>query len=77
MLRTPNQLGSEKFVSAVVAEKAGLGNCCHENNEILGKMIAHQDKRGPAHTTNEFFHWRNIIGQIVFEKNFDSGLMDL
>ena len=75
--RMPNPLGLEKFVSAVVAEKAGLGNCCHENNEILGEMIAHQTKRGPAHTTNEFFRWRNSIGQIIFEKNLDSGLMDL
>lgn len=64
----PNPLGSEKFVSAVVAEKAELGSCCHENNEILGEMIAHQDKREPAHTTDEFFHRRNSIGQIVFEK---------
>ena len=75
--RMLNPLGLEKFVFAVVAEKAGFENCCHENNEALGEMIAHQDKRGPAHTTNKFFRWRNSIGLIIFEKNLDSGLMDL
>ncbi len=73
----PNTPNLENLALAVAAERAALENCRQENYEIFGKMMAYQDGRGPAPTVEEFVHWRNSIQQIIFEKNLDSGSMDL
>lgn len=73
----PNKPSLDSLLQAVADEKAVLAHCREDNQVIFGKMIAFQDGRGPAPTVEEFLHWRATIEQIIFEKNLDSGLMDL
>ncbi len=73
----PDSLKLSNLRKAVCAEKQSLDITRHDNAAIFAKMTAFQNGTGPAPSIDDFIDWRDSVKQVVFEKQIDSGMMDL